>query len=209
MVITLWFCSMQHSFAQNNWALKVDKEGIKVYTKNLTTSPFKAIKTTCIIDASLTTLTAALLDINAGGDWVYATKSCRLLKKISPAEVIYYSEVEIPWPLSNRDFIVLLKVSQDEKTKVVSVDGEGKPSYLPEYKNIVRIQKSYSKWILTPLSNKQVKVEYTLQVDPGGSVPAWIINLFVTKGPYESFKSLRLQVKKPVYTQAQFPFIKN
>ena len=111
--------------------------------------------------------------------------------------------------MKNRDFIVRLKVTQDAKTKVVTVEGENKPSFLPEKKNIVRIQQSYSKWIIVPQPNGQVKIEYVLQVDPGGLVPAWLINLFATRGPFESFKNLRLQVKKPAYNHVNLPFIKD
>ena len=206
-LITLLFSS--RTFSQSDWILKQDKDGIKVYTKDLENSSFKAVKTVCIIDASLTKLTAVLLDINSSKDWVYATKSCTVIKQASPSELFYYSEVTVPWPVNNRDFIVRLKVSQDAKTKVVTVEGENKPTLLPEKKNIVRIQQCYSKWIIVPQTNGQVKIEYVLQVDPGGMVPAWLINLFATKGPFESFKNLRLQVKKPAYSRVVLPFIRD
>lgn len=194
--------------AQPDWRLKQDRENIKVYTKNIINSPLKAIKIVGNVNASLSALTAVLLDINSTKDWVYATKSISVLKIISPSELIYYSELEIPWPVSNRDFIVLLKVTQDEKTKTVSVDGFNRPAYLPPNKNIVRIQQSFSKWLITPVQNGQLKIEYVLEVDPGGSVPAWLINLFATKGPFETFKKLREQVRKPAYANLKLGFIR-
>jgi len=196
------------SAAQTDWELKAEKEGIQVYTKQMDSSPLKTIKAVFTISTSLAGLTAVLMDINSSMDWVYATKKIALLKKISPAELVYYSEIEIPWPVSNRDFIVDLIVSQDEKTKVVTVAGRSKPGYLPVYKNIVRIRQSYSKWLITPLQNGLVKIEYLLEVDPGGSVPAWLINLFAAKGPFETCKKLREQVRKPAYSHINLPFIK-
>ncbi|MEO6315131.1 MAG: START domain-containing protein [Chitinophagaceae bacterium] len=195
--------------AQTNWELKVDKDGIKVYTKKTGDSPLKAVKTVCTINTSLSTLTAVLLDVNSSLDWVYATKKIKLLKKLAPNELIYYSEVEIPWPASNRDFIVGIAVVQNEKTKVVTVAGENKPGYLPEYKDIVRIQQSHSNWTITPLAQGGVKIEHELQVDPGGKVPAWLINLFATRGPFETFKKLQDEVMKPVYKNRSFAFIKD
>jgi hypothetical protein len=197
------------AFSQNDWSLRTDKEGIKVYTKNLENSPYKAVKTVCTIDASLSRLTAVLLDINSTKDWVYATKTCTVLKQPSQSELYYHSELSIPWPVSNRDFIVRLIVSQDAATKAVTVLGENQPNYLPENKSVVRIQQSYSKWVIMPLQNGKVQIEYVLQVDPGGSVPAWLINMFATKGPFESFQKLRMQVKKNIYDNAYLPFIKN
>jgi hypothetical protein len=208
IVLMLVFIS-GNAFAQNEWTLKQDKEGIKVYTKNIENSAFKTVKTVCTIDASLSRLTAVLMDIDGTTDWVYATKSCKILKQSSPSELYYYSEVNIPWPVSNRDFIVRLAVYQDYKTKAVTVLGENKPTYLPENKDIVRIPKSYSKWLITPLSNGKVQIEYVLEVDPGGTVPPWLINMFATKGPFESFQKLRTQVKKSIYNNVSLPFVRD
>src|ERR1700712_2655695 len=99
----LLVCMTVQAAAQNDWQLRQDKEGIKVYTKNIDNAALKAIKAVFTINASLSALTAVLLDVNSTRDWVYATKKIQLLKQISPAELIYYSEVEIPWPVSNRD----------------------------------------------------------------------------------------------------------
>ncbi len=198
-----------NTFAQDDWVLKTDKEGIKVYTKGLENSSLKVSKTVCIIDASLNRLTTVLMDINTAADWVYSTKKATLLKQLSPSELYYYSEVAVPWPASNRDFVVHMKVTQDEKTKTVTVVGESKPTYLPTVKNIVRIQQSYTKWLILPLQNGQVQIEYYLQVDPGGIVPAWLINMFSTKGPFETFKNLRQQVKKDIYKRISVPFIRD
>jgi hypothetical protein len=195
--------------AQPDWQLKQDKDGIQVYTKNIDNAKLKAVKVVTTISTSLTTLTAVLMDVNGSKDWVYATKKISLLKQISPAALVYYSEIEIPWPGSNRDFIVEIRATQDEKTKAVTVDGFNKPAYLPENKNIVRIQQSFSKWLLTPVQKKQVKIEYVLQVDPGGNIPAWLINMFATKGPLETFKKLREEVKKKKYAYVSLPYIKD
>jgi len=196
------------SLAQPDWQLKQDKDGIQVYTKNIDNAKLKAVKVVTTINTSLTSLTAVLMDVEGSKDWVYATKSISLLKQISPAALIYYSEIEIPWPASNRDFIVEIRASQDEKTKAITVDGFNKPAYLPENKNIVRIKQSYSRWLITPLQRGQVKIEYVLQVDPGGNIPVWLINLFATKGPLETFKKLREQVKKKKYSYASLLYIK-
>ncbi len=209
IVTVLFGFTINNVVAQDFWELKQNKEGIKVYTKNTANSSFKAIKTVCTIPATPMVLTAVLLDINSSTEWVYATKKAVLLKQPSPDELYYYSEIDVPWPVLNRDFIVRLKVTQDERTKVVTIVADNQPAYLPENKNIIRVPRSDSKWVIEPLPNNQVKIEYILQADPGGTVPAWLINMFATKGPYESFRNLREQVKKPIYQQAKLAFIKN
>jgi hypothetical protein len=50
-------------------------------------------------------------------------------------------------------------------------------------------------------------VQYELRVDPAGSLPAWLVNMLSSKGPYESFLNLKTQLLKPKYANAKFSFI--
>jgi hypothetical protein len=139
---------------------------------------------------------------------VYSTKSSTLLKKISAAELYYYSEVSLPWPISNRDFVAHLKVTQDPHSKVVTIDGPVISNYVPEKKDVIRVKSSFGKWVLTPQKNN-VKIEYTLETDPGGSLPVWLVNLFAAKGPHETFKNLKVQLEKVEYKNVTLAYIKD
>jgi hypothetical protein len=194
-------------FSQKNWELKSQKQDIAIFTRTFPDSRFKAVKVECTLAATLSQFVAVIMDVNTGDQWVYSTKSVALLKQVSPSELYYYSEVNVPWPASNRDFIAHLKVVQDPNTRVVTIYGPTVPDYIPVKKDIVRVTQSEGKWIITPLSKKLIKVEYTLRLDPGGNIPAWLINMFVTKGPFESFKNLKTHLQKPVYQNARLPFI--
>jgi len=194
-------------FGQSDWKLSTQKDGVKVYTLNLPDSKFKAIKVECEIDATPSQLVALLMDVNTSADWVYHTKSCTLIKQVSPSELYYYSEVNLPWPAANRDFVAHLIVSQNPETKVVVIDGPAVNGMVPVKNGIVRITNSTGKWTITPDGIDKVKVEYTLHVEPGGSIPAWMANMFATQGPLEIFKKLKVQIQKPVYKNAELPFI--
>ncbi len=192
---------------QSDWTLKDNKDGIAIYMKTFPDSKFKGIKVECELDATLPQLVAVLMDVNTGSEWVYATKSCVLLKRVSPTELYYYSEVRVPWPASNRDFIAQLKVLQDTHTRVVTILGPTFPKYMPDKKDIVRVPFADGKWVITPVGAHTMKVEYTLRCDPGGDIPAWLVNMFAAKGPYESFKGLKAQLKKAKYQGVKLPFL--
>jgi hypothetical protein len=192
---------------QDDWKLKQNKDGIEIYTKPLENSHLKGIKVKCALPVTLSQLVTVIMDVNTAVEWVYSTKSSSLLKKTSPSELYYYSEVSLPWPINNRDFVAHLKVSQDPHSKVVTIDGPVIPNYIPEKKDIIRVRSSYGKWVLTPQKNN-VKIEYTLETDPGGSLPAWLVNLFVAKGPHETFVKLKQQLQKAEYKNATLAFIK-
>jgi len=196
-------------FAQTDWKLKSDHDGIKVFTSPVPDSKVKALRVECNFQANLSQIVTVLLDVKTCTEWVYHTKSCTILKQVSPSELYYYSEVSLPWPVKNRDFVAHLTASQNAATKVVTVDGPAVAGMVPIKDGIVRIANSKGKWIITPLQNNEVKVEYTLSVDPAGSIPAWVVNLVSSEGPIESFKALKLQLKKTEYKNASLPFIKN
>jgi hypothetical protein len=201
------FVAARTASAQPNWELRTEKKDIKVYTRTFPDSKYKAIKVELILQTTLSRLVTVLLDIKTAPDWVYATKSAVLLKQVSPSELIYYSEVRLPWPMSNRDFIAHLITTQDPHTHVVTILGPTMNDYVPEKKDIVRVTRSEGKWILTPVDRDHIRVEYTLRTDPGGDIPAWLFNLFVTKGPLESFEHLKTQLDKPEYNDGRLPFI--
>lgn len=207
-LVTAFIASQLAVRAQDNWKLDTEKEGIKIYKTAVPDSKVKAVRVIAMLDTDLSQLVSVLMDVNTGSQWVYHTKSSVLIKKVSPSELYYYSEVDLPWPCENRDFVAHLTVTQDARTKAVTIDGPAVPGYVPLKHGIVRIGHSKGKWILSPVGNK-VKVEYTLQVDPGGAIPAWLVNMFAAQGPLESFRKLKAQLKKPTFQGAKLSYIQD
>lgn len=177
--------------AQKDCDLKKEKDGIKVYTCLTENSEFKTVKAEFILDATIDQYIDNVLDVASYHEWHYRSVNPRLLKKISDRELIYYTQVSAPWPVSNRDLILRLNLSIDGITKVLTATLECIPDYLPGVENVVRVPKSYSKMTFTPIKESKIKVDYSIHVDPGGQIPAWIANMFSTQGPYETFKNLK------------------
>lgn len=208
-LLILFFPFFSTARAQDNWTLSTDQEGIKVYTRTMENSNIKAVRVVANLEASTTQLLAAIMDIQTCTEWVYHSKKNILIKQVSPLDLIYYSEIEVPWPAKNRDFVVHIQAEQQPQSKVVIVNSPCIPGYVPEKQNIVRISHSVGQWTITPVSKKLVQAEYILQVDPGGTIPAWLINLFATKGPLETFKKLKVHIQDDVYKKARYAQINN
>ncbi len=207
----LFFLSFTFSFcyAQDIWKERINKDGILVFSKPVPNSKLNMIRVDCSVSASLSQFVALILDVDAGAGWLYSTVSSSLIKKISAHELYYYSELNFPWPSANRDFVGHMRVSQNPDTKTVTIDAENVVGFVPVKHGVIRMLSSTGKWTLIKKEHGLLAVEYILRADPGGTLPAWITILFDTKGPFETFKSLRQQIQKPVYVSAQFPFIVN
>jgi len=196
LIILLFFVPCTSSFREpTNWSLAKEKDGIKIYSRHSDHSKFNDLKIETELVGNLSQISAILLDVEKYPQWAYATKTCELIKKISDNELIYYSEIQTPWPVSNRDFYAHCKVTLDSASHSLQLISVGVKDYLPEKKDLVRIPSSRGTWNISATSDKTLHLEYVLEVNPGGSVPAWVLNLFGTKGPMETFINLKQKMK--------------
>lgn len=209
LLIILFLSFSLNVRAQSEWKFVTEKEGIKVYSRSVPGSKVKALKVECVLYATASALVTLLLDVPAAEQWVYHTKSCVLLRRVSPAELYYYSEVSLPWPLENRDFVAHVKVSQDKASKVVSVNAPAIPGWVGNKKGIVRVNHSIGLWTISPVDQQRIKISYSLQVDPGGVIPAWAVNALSSQGPIESFIKMKQKLQLPEYKHALLDFIEN
>jgi hypothetical protein len=209
LILLLFLADYASAQSVDVWELRDNSDGIKIFTGDIDNSKIKAIKVECQLNATLTQVVAALMDIKNSEEWLYHTAGNYLVKQVSPAELYYYSLIKMPWPVSDRDFIAHLKATQDPATKVVTINAPCIPDMVPVKAKIVRIADSKGKWVLTPVGADHVKILYTLHADPGGSIPSWLTNLFVTQGPSQSFKKFKAHIQKPVYRNARLDYIVN
>jgi ribosome-associated toxin RatA of RatAB toxin-antitoxin module len=187
-----------------DWIQKSNNDGIQIFTAKLDNSKFKSVKVICTVNATPAQLIALLFDIDRLPQWVYNARNVRLLKKISDKELVYCSEVKTPFPVTNRDYVSHLRLER-KSSNIIFISSQAEPGYIPEMKGIVRVQHSKASWTITALNNNETKIEYVIQFDPAGSVPAWLVNMFVTEGPYQTFKKLRQRVQLPEYKKAVLP----
>lgn len=180
----------QHALAASGWQLKKQEDGIRIYTKDVEGSNLKALKAELKINAAPAALAALLLNIDRQKEWVYSTRSAHVVKRISADELIYYSEKTMPWPVINRDAVVQLSIQRNAATGAVTAKAVCVKGIVPEKKDIVRVPLSTVKWVAIP-DGSGMHITYEAQVDPGGTLPSWVVNLFSTKGALETFKKLR------------------
>lgn len=197
-----------HAGAVTEWKLKKEAGDLRIYTAAIENSDYKAVRVSCIVKGKFSQVIAVLFDIDRQKEWVFNDKYSKLLKRVQSNELIYYSEVSVPWPATNRDFIAHLKVTQSS-ANTVTIASHAEPSFIPEKNGIVRVKASSAQWTMTAIGNGQIKIDYVVQFDPAGSVPAWLTNMFVTKGPYETFSQLQSRMNMPAYQNVHFDFIKD
>jgi hypothetical protein len=178
-------------FAQNDWVQRKDKDGIIISTRSSGRSAFNDIRVEMDLPGNVYQLAAILKDADQYYVWSYSVKKSQIINKINPSSFVYYMEVNAPWPVTNRDLYAVFAVSIDTVLQTMHVSTVGERDFRPAGIDLVRIPYSKSQWYVSTISNNIIHLSYVLEIDPGGSVPGWIMNLFSTKAPFETFLNLK------------------
>ncbi|RYY89903.1 MAG: hypothetical protein EOO15_04820 [Chitinophagaceae bacterium] len=176
------------TFAQDNWKLTRDRDGIRVYQADGT--GFRNIKVECTLAGTLGGFERILRNVGEFHSWVYANKEAKLLRTAGPDEYFYYTETSLPWPLQNRDAAIHARFERDPKGSWLRLTETSEAGLVPVKSGKVRVARSSISWMVTQKAPGQLHIIYIFQADPGGSIPPVVANAFADKGPYESFKKL-------------------
>src|SRR5262245_29766896 len=88
------------ALAQRDCVLRKDEDSIKVYSCAAPNSKFKAIKANFTVNASLSQIVSFVLDASNYVNWQYNTIESSLVEKVNDLEIVYYTKVQAPWPVS-------------------------------------------------------------------------------------------------------------
>jgi hypothetical protein len=193
-VLPLMLFFAARGLAQGKWELKKNQNGIAVYTRTAVKGNLKELRVVCELDASEKQLIATLQDIGNYTKWVYGNKRSYILKTPNPETIIYYTEAHLIWPVKDRDLIVQLNIDQSDP-KELKIVVKSLPQYLPVNKDFIRVPYSLALWNVTPVTENKLKVDYSFSIDPGGAIPAWLVNATMAIGPYNSFVKLKEVLK--------------
>lgn len=195
------------SFCQK-WDLKVDKDGVKVYTRGVEDSNIKEFKGEITTKSNMGSIIAIIDSVSAYPKWMMNCTYSKRIKSINKTSGYNYYVVHAPWPATDRDLCSYYCIKQDTATKVVTMTLKGVKDYLPEEKDIVRIPKLNGFWQLTPLAKGVTKVVYQVHCDIGGIIPAFIVNAYITDSPYYNLLNIKKLVESPLCPKTVIKYLK-
>jgi hypothetical protein len=193
-VVLFFWIGITSALAQADCKLRKDQDSIRVYTCHSDTSKFKSITAEFTMNASLDQIEDFFLDFPGYVNWQYNTVVSRLLKKVGHSEFLYYTVIDAPWPITDRDMVVVLNVNRSDNELTITANSAA--NKIPRNKEFIRVPSSHSTYVFRKKNKNQVTVSYAMQIDPGGSVPVWLVNLVCAQAPYLSFKKMKAQVSK-------------
>jgi START domain len=182
------------AFAQPDCNLKRDRDGIRVYTCREANDKFKSLRA----EFELTHTTAEelknfLWNVSNYKTWQYNTLEADTVGVFTPNQLTYRALVDAPWPVDNREMIARMTTHQTPNGLNITI--RTYPYSQPPPDGVIRVPFFEANWTIVT-QGAGLKLTYALRIDPGGSVPAWLVNIAMADGPHVSFKNLKTQLER-------------
>lgn len=166
-------------------------QGFKIFTRDEDGTSIMGIKAEGELNANVVDLLATLRDVKGSNDWTPNQVSKITLDDISDVEAVTSSLTDMPWPLHDRILVLsnLLKLDKERKLLYVLSNSIEHPK-TPKYEKSIMAYVRYSNIGFRPISKNKTYVEMTVFVNPGGSIPKWLVNFYQKKFPVKFLKQL-------------------
>ncbi|MDH4090404.1 MAG: hypothetical protein OEV24_08050 [Cyclobacteriaceae bacterium] len=182
---------------QRDCTLKREKADLKVYTCDSGDEKLKTLSATFILEnTSFEKLINFMEDIDNYVNWQYNTIESRILHKTGRRSTVYRVVVDAPWPVSDRELITEITLQYDSVAQTLLITNHSAAYDYPASENLVRVPFSEGIMHVASFNGSSLKINYTFRIDPGGSVPAWLINAAMAEGPFYSFTKLKEKLQQ-------------
>lgn len=195
-ILAVLFLTVFAAQAQDNWELRRDENGIKIYSRKPQGTKLVELRLVTRLNATEDQLVDAILNIDNYPRWIYGNKKSGILKKINDHDIIYFTETHLPWPIQDRDLVTELTITPATVNTPFTMTAKSVQGVMAPKPNYIRVPYSSATWRIMPVADNKMDIDYSFSIDPGGSVPTWLVNMTIAKGPYESFMKLAELLKQ-------------
>ena len=141
-----------------------------------------------------------LKDSKALPEWMSDLKETHLLETIDEKSRKVYNILDFPWPVKDRDAILISRSTVDLNMGKVVINTESiDDATIPISKDYVRIKNLKQQYVLEYVSDNETRVTYMVHLEPGGDLSASMVNRSIKKSPRNALLGMKKMVKKKKY----------
>ncbi len=195
------------SSGSNQWVQKIDKNGIKVWSRKAPGSTLTDIKAVRRVKNTPTVAIASFMS-EACEDFMPGCVAGYDIEPWNPRTLTSTGLWVVIYPLkmTPREYLLRTQITQDPKNKAVLMHVTAHPDLVPRNKYCYRVPDVDNRWLFTPLGNGETEVEFTMHMDQG--IPYLLMNLATPRVTYRLLEGLPAHFDKPKYQNAKLDYIK-
>lgn len=190
------FMLTSEAWASGKWESMGTSDGVRLSRMDVEGSSVVAFRGETVADVKMGKLIAVFIDPNERRHWVDRYDDHRTLERSDTHEV-YWIKFALPFPVSNRDYVLRTTVSTDDDKKVftarirsVTDNRKGEDSCC------VRAVVHNTYYRFEALADGRTRMSVEVHTDPKGSLPAWLVNRIQRDWPSKTLNGLIDRTKK-------------
>lgn len=189
------------SAAAEDWRSVLNRDGVQVFARSVPGSPVWELRAAATFAVPAEQLLALLVDTPAYPKNMPPTEAVRLLRRDGGVSFVHM--VINPPFISRRDSCIRTWTTRLPSGQLLSQWRPAPELCPPPRSGVVRMPENSGRWLLTPLpGGRGTQVEYEIHSDPGGKVPAWMVNRGTARSLPELFRTIQKGVTEPRYARA-------
>lgn len=174
-----------------DWEFVSDEDNVRVFRKEIPGSDVVAFKGVTTTDVSIGKLLAVFREPNQRQYWVDRYLEHKTFER-GPQSELYWIHFKLPWPISDRDYIL----------KADGKPNEAKRTYTVNIKSVeyakkgeddccvrAQVHGTYYQFTALPGSDR-TSIIVEVHTDPKGALPNWLVNLIQKSWPRKTLNGL-------------------
>ena len=196
--ISIGVCGVAYG---QNWEQINKEDGVTVWRKETPDSDIIAFKGSLLMKLPMSKIAYVLMnnDIQQKKRWIDMVQDFAIIYRDDKSGVsLTYSSYDLPFPISDRDFVIRSeKTLNKTQGLALNLKSGTHEKYHPDNSVGVRGKIIGSSFKLQQKSPNETLVTVTIQSDPDGLLPTWVVNIINKKWPYNTLMALRKESARP------------
>lgn len=208
----VWLCCMSvpaqvvlaEATTGGAWRVESRERGITISRRERSNDTMPAFRGEGRIKASVLKALAVILDTREVERWAYGVSRARSVKQIDERNEVVYLYSNTPWPVRDRDMVVLRTVSIIKPGEEFSVSLRCQPNASPVRSGIIRVRDCDSSFRLKKIDANTTEISYEMSLDPEGRVPQWASTWVTRNAPVKTLLAIEERASRPDNRYASF-----
>ncbi len=183
-----------HADNNNNWEYLDSYEGVTLYQALKEEEGQLHFMATADLDTPFQKIVMALVDAEKKHLWAPKLKSSTMHSEQSANQFKFSEYYTTPWPFDDREFLLTGSVIYEQNRVVFSAVDSSNRSLTKEDHTLANVE--ILEFVITPLSKKQSRVNFTFSGDMGGWIPDFVKTIIQKKWPVRFIQALQTYVNE-------------
>ena len=209
MKIIMIMIGLAALLSANEWRLVKESKDIKVYTREVEGSNFLEFRGETVVEGTVAALVAILYDTQNCPAWLHECSFGMTLEEVSFEENYIFEIYDLTFPVSDRGVILHSKLfweGDSASLKIQEIQSfceQTASSRCQKVKSldVTPIKHSRGVYTFKTLDENITEIIWQQHVEPGGSIPTWLVNAMVVDLPYETLLKLQTLVTDVRYRE--------